>query len=232
VLIVRITAAAVVIVVLGAAGAAQTPDRPAAPDLQGKLYGSVFTSGVGQLAVRDLQTIPEPLRARLDKYLGRRSAFKSRYKSSPEDLKTVRSDAKRRALERSIVSLVEAPDVEKMAVEFVAAAPIAYEWEGMHDGPVAEASFAENVLKQDPASPLAPWFYVFIAQRQRIAFESYENEKNEDGMKAAAKKYRAFVERARAVDDPIYAALVADMERKPYLYIKGTKHPRDYDPDA
>ena len=229
---VRIPAAAVMIAALGAAAAAQIVAKKPVIDLQGKLYRSVFSSGAGLLAPADLEKIAEPLRARLGKYLNRRTTFKSNYKSAPDDLKAVRSDAKRRLLERSIVSLVDAPGIEKMAADFVSAAPIAHEWEGMHAGPLAEATFAEDVLKKDPSSPLAPWLYLFIAERQRIVFESYENEKDEAGMKAAAKKYRAFVERARATEDPIYAAVIDDMEAQPFLYIKNSKHPRDYDPDS
>jgi hypothetical protein len=224
----RMIPAALLILAVGAAGAAQSKDAPV--DLQGKLYRAVFSSGAGMLAPADLETVPEPLRTRLTRYLARRTAFKSSYKSQPDSLQKVRSDAKKRVIERAIVSLIETPGVEKAAAEFVAAAPVAYEWEGMHDGPLAEANFAEGALKKDPSSPLAPWFYVFIAERQRVAFETYENEKSEEGMKASAAKYRAFIERARGVDDPIYAALVADMERLPYLYIKGMKHPRDYAP--
>jgi hypothetical protein len=228
----HISAAAVMFVVLTVAAVAQRSDQKPAIDLQGKLYRAVFSSGIGLLSPADLGKVPEPLRARLGKFLTRRGAFKSSYKSAPDDLKAVRSDAKKRLLERSIVSLIDTAGVEAMAADFVSAAPIAHEWDGMHAGPVAEATFAENALKKDPLSPLAPWFYVFIAERQRIAFETYENEKDEEGMKAAAKKYRAFVERARAADDPIYAAVIDDMERQPFLYIKNTKHPRDYDPDS
>jgi hypothetical protein len=228
----RIAAAAVAIAALGIAGAAQTPDQKPASTFQGKLYRSVFSSGAGLLAPEDLATVAEPLRARLSKYLARRATFKSSYKSAPDDLNAVRSDAKRRVLERSLVSLIDTPGVEKMAAEFVAAAPIAHEWEGLPDRPLAEAEFAENALKKDPSSPLAPWFYVFIAQRQRVAFEGYENQKNEEGMKASAKKYRAFLERARAAGDPIYGAVVDDMEAQPFLYIRNTRNPRDYDPDS
>ena len=227
----RITVA-VMIVALGVAAAAQVSEKKPGIDLQGKLYRSVFSSGAGLLAPADLEKTPEPVRSRLGRYLSRRAAFKSSYKSAPDDLKAVRSDAKRRLLERSIVSLIEAPGIEKLAADFVSAAPIAHEWEGMHTGPLAEANFAEDVLKKDPSSPLAPWFYLFIAERQRIVFESYENEKDEEGMKTAAKKYRAFVERARSAGDLIYAAVIDDMEARPFLYIKNTKHPRDYDPDS
>jgi hypothetical protein len=46
-------------------------------------------------------------------------------------------------------------------------------------------------------------------------------------MKAAAKKYRTFADRAKAAADPIYGALISDMERQPYLYMKGAPNPRD-----
>ena len=231
---VRNAAAALGIVVFTVTALAQSAGQKPASPFQGKLYRSVFSSGVGVLSAEDLKTltVAEPLRSRLSAYLTRRAAFKSGYKSAPEDLKAVRSDAKRRDLERSLVALIEAPGIEKTAADFVAAAPIASEWEGLPEGPLAEAAYAENVLKKDPASPLAPWIYVFIAARQRIAFEAFENQKNQEGMKAAAKKYRAFVERARAVSDPVYAALIDDMEAQPFLYIKGTQHPRDHDPDS
>jgi hypothetical protein len=206
--------------------------QSSAVDLKGRLYKSVFAPGAGALTAKDAAAAPEPLRARLTTYLARRAAFKSSYKGNPDSDEQARADAKRRVVERAIVSLVDVPGIEKTAAEFAAGAPIAYEWEGKHDGPLAEAAYAENVLKKDPSSPLAPWLYVFIAERQRIAFEAYEHEHDEEGMKASARKYRAFVERARAAGDPIYGALIADMERLPFLYIKATNHPRDYDPDS
>jgi hypothetical protein len=220
------------IAALLASTAVAASQTAAAPDLKGRLYKAVFSSGAGVLTEKDIAAVPEPLKGRLGKFLARRAAFKSSYKGDPATIQQVRADAKRRVIERAIVSLVDAPGIEQTAADFVAAAPIAHEWEGMHDGPLAEANFAENVLKKDPASPLAPWLYVFIAERQRIAFEAYENEKNEEGMKAAARKYRALAERARAADDPVYGALLADMDALPFLYIKSSHHPREYDPDT
>ena len=227
----RITAAAVVFAAFGVAPLAQQAPSPPAVDLQGKLYRSVF--GGAPLTPADVKAVPEPLRARLSKYVSRRAAFKSGYKSDADSFERVRADAKKRMLERSIVAMIDAPQIEATAAQYIAKAPIFYEWEGTHDGPLDEARYAEDVLKLDPASPLAPWFYVFIAQRQRVVFEAYESEKDVEGMKAAAKKYRAFAERARAVDDPIYGALIDDMERQPFVYIRNAKsNPRDFDPDA
>ena len=204
----------------------------AAADLQGKLYRSVFSSGSGVLAPADVKALPEPVRGRLEKYLARRGAFKSNYKSEADSFERVRVDAKRRLVEQAIVSLIDSPGIERTAADYVSTAPIRYEWEGMPDGPLEEANHAEALLTKDPASPLAPWFHAFIAQRQRIAFETCEVQKNVEGMTAAAKKYRTFVERARAASDPIFGLLMADMERQPYLYLKTATHPRDYKPGA
>jgi hypothetical protein len=200
----------------------------AAIDLQGKLYRSVFSSGPGALSADALTTIPEPLKGRLERYLARRAAFKSSYKSEADSFEKVRVDAKRRLLEQAIVSLIDAPDIERRAADYVTGAPIRYEWEGLHEGPLAEAGHAEALLEKDPASPLAPWFAAFIAQRQRVAFETFAVQKDEAGMKTAAGKYRTFLARARAAADPIFAALATDMDRQPYLYLKTTLHPRDY----
>jgi hypothetical protein len=226
--VLRTSAATILGATVFAVAAVFGQGTPPRIDLKGKLYRSVFTSGTGMLATADLAEIPEPLQSRLRTFLARRAQFKSNYKSQPDDLHQMRSDAKRRALERAIVALIDTPGIEKLAVDFVAAAPIAYEWQGMHDGPLAEAEFAEGVLKENPSTPLAPWCYVFIAERQRVAFETYENEKNEPGMKASAVKYKAFCDRARAAADPIYSALVEDMDHQAFLYIKSTKHPSDY----
>lgn len=212
--------------------AGSAPVRPqgsdaAGIDLQGKLYRSVFSSGSGVLTAADVKALPEPLRGRLDKYLARRTAFRSNYKSEADSFEQVRVDAKRRLLEQAIVSLIDAPGIEKIAADYVATAPIHYEWKGLQDGPLAESTHAEAILAKDPSSPTAPWFAAFIAQRQRVAFETLALQKNDEGMKAAAKKYRAFADRAKAAADPIYAALIADMERQSYLYMKGAPNPRD-----
>jgi len=210
----------------------QTQTGAAQPDLQGKLYKSAFSTGVGALKYEDLPTVPEAMRTRLARYLARRAAFKSSYKSGADSFEAVRIEAKRRMIEHSIVALIETAGVERMAAEYVAAAPIHYEWKGMHDGPMEESTHAEALLTKEPSTPLAPWFYVFIAHRQRAAFEAYEVEKNQEGMRAAARKYRQFAERVRAVSDPIFPALMADLDRQPFVYTKTTTHPRDYNPGA
>ena len=216
-----------------ALAAALAPQAPGADiDLGGKLYRAVFTSGAGVLAAADVEKVPEPARTRLTAYLSRRAAFKSLYRNDADSLEKVRADAKKRLIERALVALIDAPGVEKMALEFVERAPIAYEWEGAPAAPLAEASYAEDALKKNPSSALAPYLYVFVAQRQRAAFEAADAKKDVEAMKAAAKKYRAFMQRARAVADPIFPLLADDLDRQPHVYMKTDKHPRDFNPDA
>jgi hypothetical protein len=201
---------------------------PSTIDLGGKLYRAVFISGPGTLSSGDLAAVSEPQRGRLSTFLTRRSSFTSAYENKPQDADAMQSDAKRRVIERAIVALIDAPGINAEAVEFVKAAPIAYEWEGRPEGPLAEAAYAEEVLKKTPKSPLAPFLYVFIAQRQRSAFEAADRAGDEAAMKAAAKQYRAYIERARSASDPIFRLLADDLDRVPYVYTKSEKHPRDY----
>ena len=227
-----VSAAVAMVITSAVAGLEQAGPQAGTPaaDLQGKLYKSVFSTGVGALKYEDLPNAPEELRTRLARYLSRRSAFKSGYKSGADSFDAVRVDAKRRMIEQAVVALIETAGIERMATEYVSTAPISYEWKGMHDGPMEESAHAEALLAKDPSTPLAPWFAVFIAHRQRAAFEAYEVEKNQEGMKAAARKYRLFLERSRNLADPIFPALAADLDRQPFVHIKTTTHPRDFNP--
>ena len=217
------------IAIAGSLAAAHGVQAPAASiDLGGKLYRAVFISGPGTLSSGDLAAVPEPQRGRLSTFLTRRSAFTSGYENKPQDADAMQSDAKRRVIERAIVALIDAPNINAEAVEFVKAAPIAYEWEGRPEGPLAEAAYAEEVLKKTPKTALAPFLYVFIAHRQRAAFEAAERAGDEPAMKAAAMQYRTYIDRTRSASDPIFRMLADDLDRVPYVYTKSEKHPRDY----
>jgi hypothetical protein len=201
-------------------------------DLNGKLYRSVFVTGPGTLTTADLEALPPAIRERLSRFLTRRAAFNSRYTHAATSFDEARVDAKKRDVERAIVALVEAPGIEERARDFVQSAPIVFEWERSWKGPLEEAAAAERVLKENASSPLAPYLYVFIAHRQRAAFEAYAQAQNVEGMKAASKKYRTFLQRARSASDPIFALIADDVDRQPHVYLKAKHHPATFDPDA
>lgn len=219
-------------VLLAAAVFAQEAPAHADVNLDSKLYRAVFVNGPGALTAADLTAVPEPLRERLRKFLERRAAFKSQYAHEAGSFEQARADAKKRDIERAIVALVDAPGVERLAVDYINAARISYEWEGKPDGPLGEAAAAEDFLKQNPSSPLAPYLYMFIAHRQRAAFEAYARAQNVEGMKATSKKYRTLLQRARSATDPIFALIADDLDRQGYVYLKSDQHPSTFDPDA
>lgn len=228
----RAISPAVIVVSLALTAAAQTPSGVSGAALSGKLYKSVFFSGPGSLAAADLAAAPAEVRSRLERYLQRRAAFSSRLQNGASDLETLRVEAKKRVVERAIVALIDVPDIESAAAAYAQGATILDEWDRQPDGPQAEATAAEEFLKQDPSTPLAPYLYVFIAERQRAAFELMTPDSEKADMTAAAKKYRVFMQRARAVEDPIVRLLADDMERVPFLYANNGFHPRDFDPDS
>ena len=221
------------VVLLSAVAVAQAQEPPApAVDLQGKLYKSVFVAGPATLTTADLEPLPAAVRERLARYLARRAAFTSRYTHQAGSFDQAGADAKKREIERAIVALIDAPGIEDRARAFVESAPIQFQWEGSWKGPLDEAAAAEDVLKQDASSVIAPYLYVFIAQRQRAAFEAYAQAQHMEGMKAASKKYRTFLQRARSAPDAIFALLAEDMDRQPHVYLKAAHHPATFDPDA
>jgi hypothetical protein len=227
----RAIPAAVFVLAFAAAIAAQAPSG-AGVDLKGKLYKSVFFSAPGSLAPADLAAVPSDVRPRLERYLTRRAAFASRLQNGASNFETLRTEAKKRVVERAVVALLESPGIETAAAAYAQAATILDAWDQRPDGPQSEATAAEEFLKKDPATPLAPYLYVFIAERQRAAFELMTVDSQKADMTAAAKKYRTFMQRARAVEDPIFRLLADDMERLPFLYASNGFHPRDFDPDS
>jgi hypothetical protein len=189
-------------------------------DFQGRLYRAVFVAGPGVLSSGDIAQTPEPLRGRLGRFLARRAAFQSQYESAPADVEAVARDAKRRAVERAIDALIESNGIEQQAVAFVKDAPIAHEWDGKAEGPLAESAYAEQVLQKDPSTPLAPYLHLFIAQRQRAASEAAEFNKDQAGAKAAATKAGDYLQKARGAADPIFGLVADDLQRVPYVYVR------------
>src|SRR5687767_5761831 len=140
---VRATFTVLLAILLAPAPFAQSerpPTEPGAAELMGKLYRSVFFSGPGALADADLKTLPADVRPRLERYLKRRAAFASKLQSAATDFDALRSEAKKRVVERAIVALIESPEIEQAAAAYVASAVILYEWRGLSESPLSEAA--------------------------------------------------------------------------------------------
>jgi hypothetical protein len=217
----RVTAVALL---LATSAPATVQDRLAHPavDLRGALYRAVFVSAAGPMSDPDLAGLPDDLRARLSRFLMRQGTWERAGGTSLAD--------PRRMLERAIAALVERDDAQALAADFLSDAPLAAEWGDSAEAPLREAGYAEKRLKPD--APLTPFLYVFIAQRQRAAFELADRAQDLDTMKTAAKKYRAVMLRARSVPDPIYGLLADDLDRMPFVHAKTDRHPATFNPDT
>jgi hypothetical protein len=203
---------------------------PAVSPLGGRLQRAIF--GVERLTPSDIERAPEADRDRLRRYAARAASF--RPAPPPDDSPTL----KRYRVERAIVALIEAHGIEQAAASYAAAAAVAYEWEGRPEGPLKEAGFAEAFLKKDPQTALAPYLYLFLAHRYRAAFEAAVDRQRRhkddtlEAQKNAARKYRAFLERARKVADPIFPLAASDLDAEQHVYVDVGLHPRTFNPDG
>jgi hypothetical protein len=143
---------------------------------------------------------------------------------------------RREALVQSMVALAAAPEAraESAAASVELLAPMA---SPVHTAQGAEiplwhAELAERYMKAHAGSPLAPFLYTYAMVQYRLAFERQTAAKALEGQKASAKKYRAFLLRARASADPLVKAAAADIDAQPFLQRATEPHPRDFDPDA
>jgi hypothetical protein len=218
----RVTTIALVLVAAAVPAVAQERLAHPAVDLRGALYGAVFVSATGALTERDLAALPDDVRARLTRFLASRANLAQAGEDTPPD--------SREFLEHSIIALVDRENTRALAADFLREAPLAADWGDSAAAPLEEASYAEERLRPD--APLAPFLYVFIAQRQRAAFELADRAKDLETMKAAARKYRAVMQRARLAADPIYGLLADDLDRLPYVYASTDKHPATFNPDT
>ena len=218
----RVITVALLLLATGAPATVQ--DRLAHPtvDLRGALYRAVFASATDALSAHDVAALPADVRTRVSQFLTRRRTLEQAGEGTPPD--------PRELLEHSIVALVDREDARALAADFLREAPVAGGWGDSAAAPLTEASYAEKRLRLD--APLAPFLYVFIAQRQRAAFELADRAKDPETMKAAARKYRAVMQRARSAADPIYGLLADDLDRMPYVYASTDKHPATFNPDT
>jgi hypothetical protein len=199
------------------------PPLTAPPSVAGRLAGAVLL-GEAPLTTSD---IPKNLRpsdlARLQTYLERWKAFKTRQghiAGSPETWK------RRERLEREIASVVERPGIEQVA-HAIAWSRGPY---GVTTDVQEESAWAESLVR-DPANALAaPYLYAFLASRYRMQFERAAEDR--PALERLAKKYKTMLERVRNAGDPLFRLLADDLDNLERLSPSATRHPRQYLPDT
>jgi hypothetical protein len=210
-----------------AALAAQSGAPTGTEPFKGRLYAAVsHWPADDTLRASDAALVPPALRGRFERFAKCHSSFKSRLPDSDDFFMNAALNHKR-PLERALACLIETPGIATLAADYAAHARILYEWEGMSEAPLAEAEYAETYISENSKSPLLPYLYMFVAASARYAFEMLDGEKNQEGMAAAAARYRTFIARARSAD-PMVALVANDFDGLSFVYLNIGKHPRDY----
>lgn len=187
-------------------------------ETDGLLFGTALVS-LSDPAYRTPQSMPAALKERISRYRARAQAFRSRIKTGATKEGPERALAdKRRRMEGEIVALIDAPGIEALAADYAVRAKLYYEWEGMSDGPLGEAAFAEEFLQDHPQTVLKPYLALFLAHRYKCAAETLERDKG-PAYEQAIENYRRRLEVSLKNADPLFRLVAESMREARYLYL-------------
>jgi len=201
---------------LSDAAAAETAPSPA--------LSEIVLFGLRPAKDLDLSHYRKEGRACVKAYLDRTSPESGLWQglapSTPEEAVTVR----RRNLKEQMVILL-GEKVQREAKAFAAAVPLAAEWEGMSEGPVDEANFADQWLKEYPETPIAAFLHLFMAHRFRAGFEAARAGHEKGLWPILATRYREALAGARSSDNPLIHCIANDLEAQSHAYLEGQGRP-------
>jgi hypothetical protein len=185
----------------------------------GLLFGTALES-LSAPAYRAPQSMPADLKERISRYRARAQAFRSRIRTRATGEGPERAlEQKRRRVEGGIVALIDAAGIQALAADYAARARIYSEWEGMSDGPLEEAAFAEAFLQSTPKTVLKPYLVLFLAHRYRCAAETLEREKG-PAYEHALENYRRHLEVSLRDADPLFRFVAESLRDARYLYLR------------
>jgi hypothetical protein len=95
----------------------------------------------------------------------------------------------------------------------------------MSEGPLVEADYTEQWLKQYPQSPIVPFVHIFAAHRYRAGFETASSEHAKGLIPNTAAKYKQHLQAARSAGNGWITCIADDMEGLAYVYLSGFGRP-------
>ena len=190
-----------------------------AAEADGLLFGTILDS-LADPAYRAPEGMADALKERVVRFRARAQAFRSRIPASAKQEFPERVfEEKRRRMEGGIVALIETAGIEALAADYAARAAIFYEWEGMSHGPLREAAFAEEFLRNNPQTALKPYLELFLSHRYKCAAEVLKWEKS-SAYDQARRDYRRHLDVALKDADPLIRLVAASIRDRPFLYIR------------
>lgn len=160
------------------------------------------------------------VKAYLDRISPESSLWSARAPSTPEEAVT----ARRSNLQEQIITLL-GEKVREEAQTFAAAVPICAEWEGMSEGPLTEADFADQWLRKYSKTGIAAFLHLFRAHRLRAGYEAARFGHEKGLWPILAIRYRETLARARSSDNPLIVCITNDLEAQAHVYLEGQGRP-------
>ncbi len=129
------------------------------------------------------------IKAELEKHLRRFKAYRSKRARTVTFGELAMVYDAQVSYERTLAAVSVDPQAPALAAAYVDSLRPCYEWEGFHDCPEREATFATEYQAAHPGGPFSEYLTLLAAHRWLCAAESYEYEKQPDG---AARSRRAY----------------------------------------
>jgi hypothetical protein len=140
--------------------------------------------------------------------------------TSSEDAPTTK---RRNIIEQ--ITVIHGEAVRKTADAFGSAMLLFGEWEGMSEGPLAEADYVEQWLKQHPDTAIAPFLHLFMAHRFRAGYEAAKAGHEKGLWPILAKRYNDSLRSARASGNQLISCLADDLDAQPFIYLESHGRP-------
>ncbi len=145
------------------------------------LYNAMLYPAVYSAEKIEVADLPEYVRDRVRVYKQRCAGFSSRLPELDPSRDAFIPNAvlaKKKGIEKVIFSLINKEGIEDIAAGYAKDAKLYYEWEGFSEGPLAEATYAEEFLNGNPETPIRPYLIIFILHRYKHAVFAVEYEKD------------------------------------------------------
>jgi hypothetical protein len=191
------------------------------------LYKTLFFNTTDDYSPDYIKTteFPKLIQDRIRTYKERWKKFRSKLKPPTSPPESVMGFPRFVAVEKGIVSLINAKGIEDIAANYAKNVKLYLEWEGHSDGPLDEAQLAEAYLNKNAKTPLKPYLLLFLVHRYRVVYECLDYERNRAKQAEIAFKYHQYLKEARKEKDPLVGLIADDIDKQAYLYIKTEKHP-------
>ena len=200
------------------------PPPAVADDTPSPSLSEVVLYGVRPASELDPTRYPAAGRACVAAYLRALARAPAAAQPQPADDAETVVRTRRGSLEAQAVALL-GPRAAADARDFVRAVPLAAEWEGMSEGPLAEASGAEQWLRTHPRTALEPFVHLFAAHRLRAAYEAAWREQGAKRAAGLALGYTQQLELARRTSNRLVACVADDLDAQPHVYLTGAPKP-------